>query len=53
MAEKKTGKEEFEAAVYALGLKLIEDYTTGNCRDRSKTIDAITEIFKTSVQKNG
>ena len=49
MAEKKSGKEEFEAAVYALGLKLIADYKSGNCRDANKTLEAIIEIFKTSM----
>ena len=52
MAEKKTGKEEFDAAVYALGLKLIEDYKAGNCRDKDKTLEAIIEIFKVAAPKN-
>ena len=52
MAEKKTGKEEFDAAVYALGLKLIEDFKAGNCRDREKTLESIIEIFKVPASKN-
>ena len=52
MAEKKTGKEEFDAAVYALGLKLIEDFKSGNCRDREKTLKAIIEIFKVPAPEN-
>ena len=52
MAEKKTGKEEFETAVYALGLKLIEDFKAGNCRDSDKTLQSIIELFKVSAPKN-
>lgn len=49
MAEKKTAPDtraQFSNAVYALGLKLIEDYKNGACRDANKTLDAIIEIFK-------
>ena len=46
------GKEEFEAAVYALGLKLIEDFKAGNCRDSDKTLQSIIELFKVSAPKN-
>lgn len=49
MAEKKnaqTAKEQFTNAVYLLGLKLIEDYQSGACRDANKTLEAIIEIFK-------
>lgn len=49
MAEKKTAqtvKAQFTTAVYALGLKLIEDYQSGACRDANKTLEAIIEIFK-------
>lgn len=38
----------FNKAVYELGLKLIEDYRTGKCSDRTKTLEAITEIFRVS-----
>ena len=31
-------REQFENAVYDLGLRLIEDYRTGRCRDREKTV---------------
>ena len=49
MAEKKTApdtKAQFSNAVYELGLKLIEDYQNGACRDANKTLEAIIEIFK-------
>ena len=49
MAEKKPApdtKAQFSNAVYALGLKLIEDYKNGACRDANKTLEAIIEIFK-------
>lgn len=49
MADKKTPsdeKDKFEAEVYKLGLKLIEDYRLGTCADRNKTLEAIIEIFK-------
>lgn len=49
MAEKKNAPDtraQFSNAVYALGLKLIEDYKNGACRDANKTLDAIIEIFK-------
>lgn len=49
MAEKKPAPDtraQFSNAVYALGLKLIEDYKNGACRDANKTLDAIIEIFK-------
>lgn len=51
MAEKKptSGKrEQFENAVYDLGLTLIEDYRAGRCRDSNKTLEAIIELFKVS-----
>lgn len=49
MAEKKPDKrEQFEAAVYELGLTLVDDYRTGQCRDINKTLSAIIEIFKIS-----
>lgn len=38
----------FNKAVYELGLKLIEDYRTGKCSDRAKTLEAIIEIFRVS-----
>ena len=41
-------REQFENAVYDLGLRLIEDYRTGRCRDREKTVGTITELFKVS-----
>ena len=57
MAEaKKTKREQFENAVYELGLKLIEDYRMGNCRDSQKTLDSIIELFKFSqveAKRNG
>lgn len=43
---KKTKREQFENAVYELGLTLIDDYRAGRCRDRDKTLEAIIEIFK-------
>ena len=49
MAEKKTPpgeREKFEAEVYKLGLKLIEEYKAGTCPDRNKALEAIIEIFK-------
>lgn len=49
MAEKKpvpNAKAQFSNAVYELGLKLIEDYKNGACRDANKTLEAIIEIFK-------
>ena len=49
MTDKKTTpeeKEKFEAAVYELGLELIESYREGTCLDRNKTLEAIIEIFK-------
>lgn len=49
MAEKKptpSKREQFENAVYELGLKLIDDYFAGRCRDLNKTQDAIIAIFK-------
>lgn len=51
MAEKKptSGKrEQFENAVYDLGLTLIDDYKAGRCRDSNKTLEAITDLFKVS-----
>ena len=38
----------FNKAVYELGLKLIEDYRSGKCSDRAKTLEAIIEIFRVS-----
>lgn len=35
-----------EEAVYSLGLKLIEDYRTGNYRGTAEILNAIIEIFK-------
>ena len=35
----------FNQATFELGLKLIDDYRTGNCQDRNKTLDAIIQIF--------
>lgn len=49
MAEKKPApdtKAQFSNAVYELGLKLIENYQNGACRDANKTLEAIIEIFK-------
>lgn len=52
MAETKkpeTGKrEQFENAVYDLGLTLIEDFRAGRCRDHNKTLESIIELFKVS-----
>lgn len=45
---KKTKREQFETAVFELGLTLIEDYRNGTCRDRDKTLGAIVELFKVS-----
>lgn len=39
-------KTQFEAQVYKLGLTLIDDFRTGKCRDRDKTLAAIIEIFR-------
>lgn len=44
-------KDHFEIAVYELGLKLIEDYRAGNCRDSNKVLEAIIELFKVSQGK--
>ena len=55
MAEKKTAqgkKGQFEDAVYDLGLKLIEDYRAGQCRDANKTLEAIIEIFKVQTKED-
>lgn len=41
-------REEFSNAVYDLGLKLIDDYREGRCRDSNKTLEAIIELFKVS-----
>lgn len=47
MVEKKPDeKDKFEAEVYKLGLKLIEEYNSGNCSDRPKHLEAIIAIFK-------
>jgi len=57
MAEaKKTKREQFENAVYELGLTLIEDFRAGRCRDSQKTLDSIIELFRisqTEVKSNG
>ena len=49
MAEKRPieKREQFEEAVYDLGLKLIKDYREGT-RDPNKTLDAIVELFRIS-----
>lgn len=41
-------REQFEGAVYDLGMQLIEDYRTGKCRDSNKTLESIIELFKVS-----
>lgn len=38
--------EQFDTEVYKLGLELIENFRTGKCHDRDKTLEAIIEIFK-------
>ena len=50
MAEKRPieKREQFEEAVYDLGLKLIDDYRAGTYRDPNKTLDAIVELFRIS-----
>ena len=53
MADKKPDeKEKFETEVYKLGLKLIEDYRNGNCRDSEKTLAAIIELFEIHMLKD-
>lgn len=53
MAEKRNKKEEFDTAVYELGITLIENYRTGNCRDSDKLLTSIIEIFKVSQRNAG
>ena len=54
MADKKVDeKEQFEAEVYKLGLKLIEDYRNGNCRDSYAVLEAIIDVFKISRAADG
>lgn len=42
----------FHKAVFELGLKLIEEYRAGTCRDSVKTLEAIIEIFKVQPKKS-
>lgn len=41
-------RDQFENAVYELGLTLIDDYRAGKCRDSNKTLESIIELFKVS-----
>lgn len=41
----------FHKAVFELGLELIEEYRAGTCRDSTKTLEAIIEIFKVQPKK--
>ena len=37
---------EFNKATFKLGLRLIDDYTSGRCRDSDKILDAIIKIME-------